>query len=186
MAMRKLKLQVQISLDGFIAGPNGEMDWMMFDWDEDLKEYVRQITDSVDCILLGRKLAQGFIPHWASHPEEEGAEKINNTPKLVFSNTLDHSEWDNTILLKGDLTEQITQLKKQEGKDIIVYGGADFVSSLIKADLIDEYNLLVDPTAIGEGMPIFKKLDSKLNLQLKKSIPFDCGITLLCYESNHS
>lgn len=184
--MRKLKLQVQISLDGFIAGPNGEMDWMIWDWDDNLKNDVSQITERVDCIILGRNLAEGFIPYWTSHPEEEGAAKINETPKIVFTNTLDRCEWANTTLAKGDLIEQITKLKNQDGNDIIVYGGAAFVSSLIKSGLVDEYYLLVEPTAIGTGLSIFNSLDSKLSLTLKKSKSFGCGITLLSYETKHN
>ena len=72
--MRKLKLQMQVTVNGFVAGPNGEMDWTSFDWDQALKRYVGNITSDVDCIVLGRKLAEGFIPYWKSHPEEEGAE----------------------------------------------------------------------------------------------------------------
>ena len=113
--MRKLKLQVQMSIDGFISGTNGEMDWLTFDWSEDLKEYVRRLTDPVDTILLGRKLAEGFIPHWTEalqSPEpEEGAEKFVHTPKVVFTKTLTTSEWDNTVLAKGDLLEEINILK---------------------------------------------------------------------------
>src|SRR5690606_35901358 len=73
---RKLKLQIQMSVDGFIAGPEGNMEWMQWDWDDQLKGYVRQLTESMDCIILGRKLAEGFIPYWSGHPEEEGAENI--------------------------------------------------------------------------------------------------------------
>ena len=121
------------------------------------------------CIILGRKLAQGFIPHWASHPEEEGADKFNSTKKVVFTKTLEKSEWDNTVLAKGDLVDEIAKLKKQDGKDIIAYGGATFVSALIKHGLIDEFHLFINPTAIGNGMSIFKELDSKQNLILVKS-----------------
>ena len=108
--MRKLKLQVQMTIDGFIAGHDSEMDWMTINWDDGLKKYVTEITKPVDCIVLGRKLAQGFIPHWATNPEEEGAEKINNTRKVVFTKTLNKSEWDNTVLVKGDLVDEITTL----------------------------------------------------------------------------
>ena len=80
--MRKLKLQVQMTVDGYIARTNGELDWAVWDWDDELKKYVTEITEPVDCIVLGRKLAQGFIPHWASHPEEEGADKFNSTKKV--------------------------------------------------------------------------------------------------------
>jgi dihydrofolate reductase len=180
--MRKLKLQVQMTVDGYIAGPNGEMDWMVFNWDNELKKYVTEISESFDCIILGRKLAQGFIPHWASNPEQEGADKFNSTKKFVFTKTIDKSEWDNTILAKGDLVDEITKLKKQDGKDIIVYGGSTFVSALIKKGLVDEFHLFINPTAIGSGLTIFNELDSRQNLTLIKSISFDCGIVVLNYK----
>jgi dihydrofolate reductase len=100
----------------------------------------------------------------------------------VFSKTLENAEWENTKLNKGDSVQEITQLKKQPGKDIIVYGGGSFVSSLIMAGLIDEYSLFVNPVALGKGMTIFNNLEDKLNLTLVKSKAFDCGIVLLCYE----
>jgi dihydrofolate reductase len=184
MTMRKLKLQVQTTIDGYVAGPNGEMDWMTINWDSELNNYVKEITEPVDCIVLGRKLAQGFIPHWASNPEGEdaaGIAKMNNTPKVVFTKTLAKSEWDNTVLAKGDLVDEITRLKKQDGKDIIAYGGATFVSALIKYRLVDEFHLFINPTAIGKGMTIFKELDSKQNLTILKSLAFACGIIVLNY-----
>lgn len=183
--MRKLKLQVQMTIDGYIAGINGEMDWTVRDWDDELKKYVTEITEPVDCIILGRKLAQGFIPHWAAHPEQEGADKFNSTKKVVFTKTLEKSEWDNTVLAKGDLVEEIAELKKQEGKDIIAYGGATFVSALIKYGLVDEFHLFINPTAIGHGMSIFKELDNQQNLMLVKSTSFDCGIVVLNYVPHH-
>ena len=183
--MRKLKLQVQMTVDGYIAGINGEMDWTTRDWDDKLKKYVGEITEPVDCIILGRKLAQGFIPYWASHPEQEGADKFNSTKKFVFTKTLEKSEWDNTVLAKGDLVEEIAKLKKQDGQDIIAYGGATFVSALIKHGLIDEFHLFINPTAIGNGMSIFKELDGKQDLALVKSTSFDCGIVVLNYEPQH-
>ena len=179
--MRKLKLQVQMTVDGYIAGLNGELDWTTFNWDDELKKYVTGITEPVDCIVLGRKLAQGFIPYWASHPEQEGADKFNSTPKVIFTKTLEKSEWDNTVLAKGDLVDEITNLKRQSGNDIIAYGGATFVSALIKHGLIDEYHLFINPAAIGSGMSIFKELDSRQNLTLVKSTSFDCGIVVLNY-----
>lgn len=115
--MRKLKLQVQVTIDGFIAGPGGEMDWMSFNWDDALKNYVKDLTEPVDCIVLGRKLAQGFIPYWTSvaedpnHPEHLAGIKFRDTHKVVFTKTLQNSEWNNTVLAKGDLSEEIGQLK---------------------------------------------------------------------------
>ena len=186
--MRKLKLQVQMSIDGFIAGPNGEMDWMVWNWDDDLKNYVTALTQNVDTIVLGRKLAEGFIPYWDSvaadpaNPEVAAGKKFTDTPKVVFSKTLSQSAWNNTVLANGDLVDQITKLKQQNGKDIIAYGGATFVSALLKHSLIDELHLLINPTAIGNGMPIFKDLESRQNMVLEKSRAFDCGIMLLHYQ----
>lgn len=141
--------------------------------------------------FLGRKLAEGFIPHWATvaanpdHPEFTAGKKFTDTPKVVFTKTLDKSEWDNTVLAKGDLVDEIMKLKKSRyggSKDIIAYGGARFVSALIKQGLIDEFHLFINPSAIGNGMTIFKELDSKQNLTLVKATSFDCGIVVLNYE----
>lgn len=173
--MRKLKLQMQQTVDGIVGGPNGEMDWMKMDWNEDLKKYVSDLTDSIDCIVMGRKLAQGFIPYWANEaantqsPQLDFARKMNGTPKIVFSKTLEKSEWENAQVAKGNLTEEINKLKQGSGRDIIVYGGAGFVSSLIQEGLIDEFHLFVNPAAIGAGLAIFKE---RTNLELVQAKPF--------------
>jgi dihydrofolate reductase len=184
--MRKLKLQTQMSVDGYMAGPNGEMDFAARNWDAELIEYVTELTMPIDCIVLGRKLAQGFIPHWAAvaadtaHPEYTAGVKFTETPKVVFTKTLEKSEWDNTVLAKGDIVEEISKLKKQNGSDIIAYGGSIFVTSLIQHGLIDELHLFINPTAIGRvGLPIF---DGKQDLRLVKASPFECGIVVLRYE----
>lgn len=176
--MRKLKLQMQMSADGFVAGPNGEIDWAEWNWTDDIKNYVTKLTESVDCIILGRKLAQGFIPHWAANPDAEGADIMNHTAKVVFTKTLDQSEWDRTVLAKGDLVDEITQLKNQNGGDIIAYGGVTFVAALLQAGLIDELHLFVNPTAISDGLAIFK---DRIHLKLVESRAFDCGIVVLHY-----
>lgn len=181
-----------MTVDGYIAGPNGEMDWMTFPWTDDLKKYVDDLTAPVDTIVLGRKLAQGFIPHWATvaaepdNPEFTAGKKFTDTLKVVFTQTLNQSEWSNTILAKGDLVEEITALKKQDGQDLIAYGGATFVSALIKNGLVDEFHLFVNPTAIGNGMPIFNQLDRNQPMALVKSTAFKCGIVVLCYEPKRS
>ena len=186
--MRKLILQVQMTIDGFISGRNGEMDWMKFPWTKDIIDYVRKITEPVDTILLGRKLAEGFIPHWKNvvknpdDPEYEGGVKYTITPKIVFSKTLDKSIWDNTEIANGDLIEEVTKLKNQKGNDIIVYGGGTFVSALIKNKLIDEFHLFINPSVIGQGMPIFKDIESMQNFTLIKTTNFDCGIVVVTYK----
>lgn len=186
--MRKLKLQMQLSADGFVGGPNGELDWMTWNWDDELKKYVNDLHVPIDTILLGKNMTDGFVKHWEvvkANPKDEGqafGAKMIDTPKVVFSRTLKESNWINTELAKGDYVEFIKKLKSQSGSDIIVYGGSTFVTSLIKAGLIDEYNLFVNPTAIGKGMTIFTEIDSKMNLKLVKAIPFACGVVAMQYQ----
>ncbi|WP_436492667.1 dihydrofolate reductase family protein [Actinokineospora sp. HUAS TT18] len=182
--MRKFKLQVQVSADGYMAGPNHEMDWMLFPWTEDLNAYLDEITDSSDTIVLGRKLAEGFIPTWAAGPEGEtqkSIDQMNNTPKVVITNTLTESPWDNTTVVGGDLVKAITDLKSQPGADIITYGGSTLVQSLIANNLLDELHLVVNPTAIGAGLRVFPE-GSYTALTLAAATQFDCGISVLRYE----
>ena len=176
-----------MSVDSYIAGPNGEMDWMVWNWDDKLKNYVFELTDPVDTIILGRKMTDGFVSYWSdvvTKPDDPSsidrshafAKKMIETPKVVFTKTLKKSQWANTDIATGDLTDEITRLKSQDGKDIIVYGGASFDSSLIRAGLIDEFHLFINPVAIGNGLTIFKDLNEIQKFNLVKSVAFDCGI----------
>jgi len=103
-------------------------------------------------------------------------------PKIVFSKTLSKSNWDNTEIAESDLVTEINNLKKQDGKDIVMYGGAEFVTSVIKAGLIDEYHLFVNPAAAGKGMSIFGGLEKPGQLNLVKATPLKNGIVILCYK----
>ena len=185
-AMRKLKLQVQMSIDGCIAGPNNEMDWLIRDI-KNLK-YIHGIAESVDTILIGRKMTDEFISYWTDvmnkpdDPMYAFAKKMIEIPKVVFTKTLNKSKWVNTELAKGDLKDEITKLKTQNGKDILVYGGASFDSSLIKENLIDEFYLFVNPIVMGNGKTIFKDIKEIQKLSLIESKVFDCGLVLLHYE----
>ncbi|PST84151.1 deaminase [Pedobacter yulinensis] len=185
--MRKLKLQVQMTIDGFIGGPDGEMDWMTLPWSKDITEYVDDITQPIACIVLGRKLAEGFIPYWTSvaadphHPEMYAGKKFTETPKIVFTKTLQESPWAYTTVSAGDVATEIGQLKSREGGDIMAYGGRQFVASLLRAQLVDELNLFVNPTAIGRGQAIFAELEGYAAFSLQQVIRFDCGIVLLQY-----
>jgi dihydrofolate reductase len=187
--LRKLKLQVQMSIDGCIAGPNGEMDWMVGLQDDKLNKYVNELTESFDTILLGRKMTDVFISYWSdviNKPDEPWyalAKKMIEIPKVVFTKTLKKSKWINTDIATGDITDEIMKLKRQEGKDMVVYGGASFDSSLIKLGLIDEFLLFINPVAIGNGMTIFKDLNEIQEFNLVKSIAFDSGEVLLHYET---
>jgi len=178
-----------MTVNGFVGRPNGELDWMTWTWDEGIKNFVNELHDSVDTILLGRKMTDGFMSHWQNvkpdDPEYAFAKKLIDIPKVVFTKTLEKSNWVNTVIAKGDLADEVNNLKKQKGKDIIVYGGATFVSNLIKEGLIDEFYLFINPAAIGSGLTIFGKIHPSAagqNFSLVKSTPFDCGIVLLQYK----
>jgi dihydrofolate reductase len=186
--MKKLKLQVQVSIDGYVAGPNGEMDWMTWNMSDNVLGHIMEVTNSVDTILMGRKMAAGFVSHWTnvvSNPQDPShsfGKIMVNTPKIVFTKTLTRSDWGNTTLATGEIREEVKKLKDQNGKDIVVYGGAGFISSLIKEGLIDEYHLFVNPAAIGTGLPIFRDLGRAQQFSLVKCIPSESGIVILVYK----
>ncbi len=184
---KKLKLQMQMSIDGFVStGPDDDQSWVTWALDEIYKD-VLDLLDSIDTIIIGRKLAVDYIPFWQQtltkpdHPMHGFAQRIVRAKKIVFTKTLDKSEWDNTELAKGNLAEEISNLKSQSGKDIIVYGGSSFVSELIKEGLVDEFHLFMNPVALGKGVPIFDKTNNLLQMKLKGSKAYNCGINLLTY-----
>ncbi|HEY4133216.1 MAG TPA: dihydrofolate reductase family protein [Gemmatimonadaceae bacterium] len=180
--MRKLKLQVQMTVDGFVGGPKGELDWMTRGTDQGVIDAIIQITDSSDTILLGRGMTDGFIKYWESvptdSPEYDFAKRMVNTPKIVFSKTVKHVDGKNVSVENGDLVEAVTRLKNQPGKDIIVYGGATFVRNLIANRLIDELNIFVNPVAIGDGLRIFGQ---RTELVLVKSTGYGNGEVVNTY-----
>ena len=137
---------------------------------------------------MGRKMVDGFISYWSevmNKPDDPWyafAKKMIEIPKVVFTKTLNKSEWINTDIATGDFRDEITKLKSQNGRDILVYGGASFDSSLIKENLIDEFYLFVNPIIIGNGKTIFKDLKEIQKLTLIESKVFECGLVLLHYE----
>lgn len=182
--MRTFKLQVQTTVDGYMGGPDGEMDWAAAPWTDDVNGYVEGLMASVDTIVLGRRLAEGFIPAWAARPENESEEAIdwmNETSKVVISDSLRESPWDGATVRGGDLAQIVNGLKAQPGGDLITYGGGTLVRGLIAAGLLDELHLFVNPTAIGAGIPVFPR-NSHQHLRLVASTPFECGITALHFE----
>ncbi|WP_394973837.1 dihydrofolate reductase family protein [uncultured Croceitalea sp.] len=186
--MRKLKLQMQVSLDGFNStGPNDEQKWVTWAWDE-IKQYVLELADSADTEIIGRKLAVDYIPYWLdtltrqNDPMYELSKIKGRQQKVVFTKTLEQSEWENTILAKGNLVKEVNKLKNENGKDIIVYGGSSFVSALVKENLIDEFHLFVNPVVLGKGVSIFNRLNNWQKLKLRKSITCDSGIVIQHYD----
>ncbi|HEV2721144.1 MAG TPA: dihydrofolate reductase family protein [Thermoanaerobaculia bacterium] len=185
--MRKLKLQMQMTVDGFVAGPEGQLDWMTWEMDETLIAFINHLTDTSDTILMGRKMTEGFVKYWEGvitqpdSPEYEFGQKMVNMPKVVFSKTQTSMPGRN-VRVENSL-DAINGLKRQEGKDLIVYGGATFVRSLVENGLIDELNLFVNPIAIGEGLRIFS---GRTKLKLAASTAYSSGIVVNTYEPRSS
>lgn len=183
--MRKLKLQIQITVDGYVAGPDGDEDWKAKGSDQKLWQLINEMADSSDTLLLGRKMAEGFIPHFEGYESDSArttfADKMVNIPKIIFTRTLDKPFGKNTSLAKGNLADEIAKLKNQNGKDILVYGGADFVSSLLAGGHIDEFFFFVNPVLINKGMRIFDLLDGRQKLSLISATPYENGVTVLRY-----
>jgi dihydrofolate reductase len=186
--MRKLKLQMQVTLDGFnAAGPNDEQRWVTWDIDA-IRQHVLMLLDSSDTILIGRKLAVDYIPYWQTtfqNPEDpmhDIATRIVRTRKIVFTKTLTACPWDNTELATGELVSEVNRLKAQDGSDLIVYGGSSFVAALVGAGLIDQFHLFVNPIAIGRGPSAFQELERWQPLALRQCVPYPSGLVLLEYE----
>jgi dihydrofolate reductase len=190
--MRKLKLQIQMTIDGFVGGPNGENDWVFIPGTP-APEALQQIigfgvglASSCDTLLIGRKLAaSGFCTHWENVADNQPDNPWNPLAKLIAGHrkiAFSHSETSlpgrNLEVKNGDLATAVQALKEQPGKDILVYGGAGFVSSLISLNLIDEYYLIVNPVAIGAGLTIFKE---RKILKLESSVAYKSGKVLNKY-----
>jgi len=186
--MRKIKLQIQLSLDGFVCGHQGEMDWMVWDWDDVVKQYVTELTNSADTFLMGRATGEGMAVYWptvTSNPEsgeEERwmADKLNSSPKVIFSKTVTHINWTNARIA-NDIVEEVKELKKEPGKDILIYGGAGIVSAFIRENLIDEYHLFINPVVIGKGRTIYANVKQNMKLKLLHATPSATGIVIMTY-----
>ena len=175
-----------MTLDGFVARPNGDLDWMWIGKrDESIVQRAIEIADTCDTILLGRKMTREFIDHWENvvdnqptSAEQPLAQQMVRMRKIAFSRTQTAIKGRNLEVENGDLAAAVQALKKQPGKDIMVYGGATFVSSLISQNLVDEYYIFRRPVAIGHGLSIFK--EQKV-LELESSITYKNGTLLNKY-----
>jgi dihydrofolate reductase len=181
--MRKVILSMQVSLDGFIARPNGELDWHLVD--EEFNEYARDLLDTFDILVFGRVTYELMAASWPTattngQVEAHIAERLNALPKVVFSRTLKKVEWRNSMLAQGGIVEEILKLKQQPGKDIGI-GGRSIVSALAPLCLIDEYRILVVPIVLGRGKSLFEGIKESVNLELRRTKTFGSGLVLLVY-----
>lgn len=185
--MKKIVLSLHATLDGFVAGPNGEMDWIKLD--DELFDLVATFTNEADTALYGRvtyEMMQGYWPTAADKPNAtkhdiEHSTWYNRVNKVVMSKTMKGASDDKTTIVSDNIAEEIGKLKNAEGKNIMIFGSPSAAHTLMEHDLIDEYWLFVNPILLGEGIPVFSKIKRRINLELVNVVRFDCGVTGLNY-----
>ena len=177
--MRKVILDLAVTLDGFIEGPNGEVDWCIMDQEMGFDSFLA----SIDTIFYGRvsyDLWGNFQPdHNASETERTIWENVHKKKKFVFSKS---EKQENTATwISKDITNRVKEIKGESGRDIWLYGGANLISTFVDHDLIDVYRLSVHPIILGEGKPLFSNIKERVNLKLDEVNTFTSGVTLLSY-----
>ena len=181
--MRKVMVFMMVTLDGFFSGPNGEIDWHVVD--EEFNDFANEQLASVDTLLFGRVTYQGMASYWptpiALANDPIIAHQMNTFPKIVFSRTLEQTTWENTRLVKDHLAEEISHLKRQPGKDLIIFGSSALSASMLNLGLIDELRIMVNPVVLGNGQPLFKGIQEKLHLTHFETRTFRSGNVLLFY-----
>src|ERR1700743_55444 len=187
MSQRKLILSMQITLGGYVAGPDDETDWLMSD-DDEWAEHLKDI-DSAGTFLLGRKMYPLYSQYWQSvlhnpdsNPNELKFAKIaDKSQHIVFTKGDFRPDWKNTRVAH-DLPAEVTRLKKEDGKDIVAWGGANFAASLIGLGLVDEYRFELNPTVLTKGKSLFGNLEQRMKLALIHSQPLKSGLIILKYQ----
>ena len=202
--VRKIVVQEMMSLDGLMAGPKGEFDWPL--GDDEFERHANELLSAADTLLLGRSTYQMFASYWptaassasgtmkssdgveftvptsVSNTHDQVARKMNAYLKIVFSKTLDRVQWNNSVLVREVDPKEITKMKEQAGRNMVVLGSAELVSSLMKPGLIDEYRVWVNPIILGRGKPLFGTLDDRRKLKLTETKTFGSGLIELHYE----
>lgn len=194
--MARLIIQTQVSIDGYMGAPDGDLQWLLWHWqadwpwDEDLRTYHRDLLTSCRVALLSGTMMRGpgFLDHWADvatrtdDPQHTFARAIIDADKVGFSRSpATEVTWPNTRYATRPLREEVTALKQQAPTDIIAWGGSGFVQSLLRENLVDEVHLLVNPTALGDGLPVFPAGHRPRPFHLLDATPYPCGVILQRY-----
>lgn len=187
--MGKLIVSEFITLDGVIEAPGGEdslgerSGWSMPYFNEETAKFKLDDLLASDALLMGRVTYQIHAAAWPSMTDEEGfADRMNSLPKYVVSTTLEHVEWNNSRLIRGNIPEEVKKLKQELQRNILIEGGSDLVNSLMQHDLIDEYRLLVHPVVVGKGKRLFREDSRKQDLRLIEARAFGTGVVALTYQ----
>lgn len=187
--MRSLIFFMHTSLDGFIAGLNGEMDWINVD--EEIFDFVATMTDKADAALYGRVTYEMMQSYWPTAGDQPNASKhdkehsawYKKVSKIVLSKTISEKGLDNTTVISDHLADNINKIKKQDGKNILIFGSPTASQSLLNHGLIDEFWLFVNPILLRHGIPLFKDVIETTKLKLIETKTFSCGVIALHYET---
>jgi len=185
--MRNILSFMHVSLDGFVAGPQGEMDWIKLD--DEMFEYADRETDRSDLALYGRNTFEMMDAYWPNAADEPGADKhqinhsawYNKVDKLVLSKSMAGRQIPKVTVVSDNLRAAIIEIKNQPGQQIVIFGSPGAVHSLMKEGLIDELWLFVNPILLGKGIPMFKDIEAAKSLTLVDSVRFKTGVIALNY-----
>jgi len=183
--MRKVIVSNLVSLDGYFEGPNKELDWFVVE--EEFFDYVKEMFTTVDTILFGRVTYQMMESYWPTNTDGDPiiTNKMNALPKVVFSKTLEEvkwGKWNNARLIKENIAEEVTKMKQEQGKDMVIFGSGELVSSFTQLGLIDEYRIILNPVILGNGNLLFKGIKERISLTLQKTKTLGSGVIILYYE----
>ncbi len=182
--MRRVTVFNFVTLNGFFKGPNEDTSWHKHGEEE--SEFSAESLKSGNTLLFGRVTYEKMASFWPTPMAIEQfpvvAEGMNKAEKIVFSRTLKKVEWSNTRVVKGNIVEEVKKMKQMPGKDMTLLGSGSILTQFAEQGLIDEYQIMVNPVALGDGTPIFKGIKHNLNLKLTTTRTFRNGIVLLCYQ----
>lgn len=192
ISMRKIIQIVHTSLDGFVAGPNGELEW--FENAGEHLDFVNELTNSADALLMGRTSYQMLDSYWPSAKDSPDAKQneiaysnwYNQTTKYVLSKTQNGADQKNTSFISKDITKTITVIKSQTANDILIFGSPSVFQLLSKSNLIDEYWIFVNPVIFGTGIPLFASMNKRIKLKLLETKKISNGEVALHYETKSS
>jgi dihydrofolate reductase len=179
--MRRVVLQMGVTLDGYVAGRGGEGDWGLPAEHPDVRAWKVESLRQVGVHIMGRVTYEEMAGYWPN-ASGEYAEFMNTLPKVVFSRTLAAADWAGSRIARGDLAEEIAALKEESGGEVMAHGGAAFVQALSRHGLIDEYRLVILPVALGGGEPLFKDLAKPLRVNLAEARSFPDGTVIHVYQ----
>ncbi len=184
--MKRIISSEMVSLDGFFAGPKGEIDW--FVWNKETSDFAVELAKSIDTMLFGRTTYEGMAAYWPNAKPSENdqaiIDKMNDTAKIVFSKSLKSADWKNTSIVNEIELESIMQMKNEPGKDMVVYGSGSVLATLCEMGLVDEHYIFVNPVILGGGKPLFAPGGRRQRMRLLDTRTFSSGVVLLHYATS--